>query len=206
MSAKHALYRRYYPWLRYAAEQWKTNWFTYCLLAIVLIAIYKKHHDRVQLLMPNHAPPSEITEQNLLALRSGAKNSPVYDPKAIEAFLLRFRATAMQEEQKFGIPADVILAIALVQSSGGTNLLATQKQNYFGLRTGASDTYAIYRTPWESFRAFSTQVRRAAGNKKQRRGTENWVQLVEESGICITQQDFKVQVMEVLTTKGTKGH
>ncbi|NJO89532.1 MAG: hypothetical protein HC831_11725, partial [Chloroflexia bacterium] len=55
------------------------------------------------------------------------------DAATIDAFLNRFAKIAQVESQKYGPPASLILAHAMLQSQAGTHILAQQGNNYFAL-------------------------------------------------------------------------
>lgn len=83
----------------------------------------------------------------------------------IEAFIRRFQNVAQAEQEKFGIPASITLASALLHSNAGTAGTAAGHQNFFALpcdeewpgptgRTGAGCIRA-YESAWTSFRDHS---------------------------------------------------
>ena len=102
-------------------------------------------------------------------------------PKAVrekmgrcQAYVERFGSTARGEQKKFGIPASIILAQALLESNAGDNLLAREFRNHFAIRcrpdcqsctckgfieSGGDAMYRVFRTPWESFRQHSLQLK-----------------------------------------------
>lgn len=87
------------------------------------------------------------------------------DEKVIEDFLRRFQNVAQAEQEKFGIPASIILANALLQTSAGTQESASAHQNFFSLPcddgwaglTGRTGTGCVraYESAWTSFRDHS---------------------------------------------------
>ncbi|MTB53198.1 glucosaminidase domain-containing protein [Lewinella sp. W8] len=90
------------------------------------------------------------------------------DEQQIEAFIRRFSNVAQAEQGKFGIPASVILANALLQSQAGTSGVATDYVNYFhlpcttdwpGTRARAhNQCFRRYETAWTSFRDHSLYI------------------------------------------------
>lgn len=107
------------------------------------------------------------------------------------AFLKRFSKVALAEQQKFGIPASLILAAALLQSRAGESDLARQSKNYFSLPCGGGwkgtcrefrgDSFRRYETAWDSFRDFS---RHASATFPELRGKNYkvWAAALQESG------------------------
>ncbi len=84
-------------------------------------------------------------------------------------YLNRFKPVAVYEQQKFGIPASIKLAQALLESDAGQNLLAKDHHNHFGIRCATSSktgcvrvelkgqiaAYRQYENAWTSFRMHS---------------------------------------------------
>ena len=84
------------------------------------------------------------------------------------AYLKRFAHVAITEQKKYGIPASIILANALLHSSAGQNQLASTHNNQFALNCGnnwskasiniQSQCFRKYKTAWASFRDHSTYL------------------------------------------------
>ncbi|MEZ4956066.1 MAG: glucosaminidase domain-containing protein [Saprospiraceae bacterium] len=80
-------------------------------------------------------------------------------------YLQRFAEVAKAEQERFGIPASVILATAMYQSCAGTRDLSVQASNHFALPCSSDwrsacqsfhgTSYRKYESPWSSFRDFS---------------------------------------------------
>ncbi len=80
-------------------------------------------------------------------------------------YLQRFAEVAKAEQERFGIPASVILAMALHQSCAGKRDLAIQAANHFALpcssdwrsacKSFQGKSYRKYESAWLSFRDFS---------------------------------------------------
>lgn len=87
------------------------------------------------------------------------------DEATKEAYMKRYAHVAVQEQARFGIPASIVLASALLHSQADRRDLAKTGHNHFALRctsdwSGRSDTYQgtcyrHYKTNWESFRDHS---------------------------------------------------
>ncbi|PPK85191.1 flagellum-specific peptidoglycan hydrolase FlgJ [Neolewinella xylanilytica] len=130
---------------------------------------------------PTDAPVTYYTDEGGAAVRSGGFFSrfnffggdepDLFDrltgvPDAeVEAFLTRFAHVAQAEQEKFGIPASVILATGLLYSRGGQSAPVRELNNYFYLScgadwqgaTGQSEGQCLrrYESAWTSFRDFS---------------------------------------------------
>jgi len=68
----------------------------------------------------------------------------------------RFARVALTERSKFGLPAAIILAQAILESHNGQNSLAKDKYNYFGQM--ADGDYRRFHSAWESFREHSKEM------------------------------------------------
>ena len=83
----------------------------------------------------------------------------------IRAFIRRFSAIAQTEQIKFGIPASIILAHALLKSSAGSSIYVKEGANYFslpcsddwngGTQDGLNGCIRRYDNAWQSFRDHS---------------------------------------------------
>ncbi|WP_116108081.1 glucosaminidase domain-containing protein [Lewinella sp. IMCC34191] len=129
----------------------------------------------------DEAPVTYYTEEGTASAKSGgffsrfnifgSSEPDLYErlngqPEAdIDAFLTRFGHVAQAEQEKFGIPASVILATGLLYSRSGKGTTAQSLNNYFRLpcgadwqgATGQADGSCLrrYESAWTSFRDFS---------------------------------------------------
>lgn len=142
----------------------------------------------------NRGVPSE----QAVTLPPTAPAIAVLPVSAQQSFVDRFVSVAQGEMKKFGIPASVILALAIVQSEYGSTTLAQSGHNYFRLSCnqnplaeGIADRvmydgacYVHYENAWTSFRANSVYLQTAPYQRLQ--GTEDlrqWAVVLEEEGI-----------------------
>lgn len=119
------------------------------------------------------APVEEPGFLDRFNLFSGSSTPSAYDEltrveeETIAAFIRRFSNVAQTEQDKFGIPASITMANALLQSRAGTSVLA-QNHNFFALPPGdewtgdvqrhAGRAYRRYETAWTSFRDHSQYI------------------------------------------------
>ena len=90
------------------------------------------------------------------------------DEAVKQSYLKRFAHVAVNEQEKYGIPASIILANAMLQSSSGERDIAKNYNNHFAIICGndwnggtiSNDgkCYRVYKTAWESFRNYSQYV------------------------------------------------
>lgn len=86
------------------------------------------------------------------------------------AFINRFRKTAEQESEKYGIPAAIKLAQGILESRSGTSSLAVNDNNYFGVKCHEKSCskghcvkkkegfFISYESAWQSFRGHSKRL------------------------------------------------
>jgi hypothetical protein len=96
-----------------------------------------------------------------------AKHQPKlpFDSSQVAEFVKRFAKVAKTEQEKFGLPASVSLAISLLRSQAGTNGFVNSSNNLFGLEADAQWPGAHidqgerrlrkYNSAWASWRDYS---------------------------------------------------
>ncbi len=60
-----------------------------------------------------------------------------YSPAAVQVYVAQYKATALQNEKEYGIPATIILAQGILESGAGTSGLARASNNHFGMKAGS---------------------------------------------------------------------
>ncbi len=182
----------------------KANWFYAVMAVLVVVGIFKNKIPIRSWLGGSPEPKKEIyTDQgtNQMGVVPKPDTAPppplgVLDEKVVQ-FVARFSTVAVGERKKFGIPASVILGIAILNSQAGQGETVTQASNYFAL--GCAEDWEgssiqitnqctrKYATPWESFRDFSIylSVRDWYGDLKKTAGkdTKLWAKGLENKGI-----------------------
>ena len=106
-----------------------------------------------------------------------------------QAYAERFSSTARMEQKKFGIPASITLAQALLESNAGDNLLAREFNNHFTIpcesdcqgctcksfiESGSDVMYRVFKTPWASFRQHSLQLTAPRFKKLRQLGNNDY--------------------------------
>ncbi len=64
-------------------------------------------------------------------------NILAYSPATVQAYIARYKATALQNEREYGIPATIILAQGILESGAGTSGLTRASNNHFGIKAGS---------------------------------------------------------------------
>lgn len=209
----------------------RNHWFKIAIVAIFMLFFLKKEIS-FQINMRNReAQPKEkvqtgrYTENrisdnksndaffsifNLLDLLPSGKNLKEAFEETSQsqkvAFVKRFGKVAKDEQIKFGIPASVILAEAMIQSSVGTRDLSLNQNNFFALPCGkhwkgkeiteGSECFRVYASAWDSFRDHSNFLIQSIGNPNTK-DYKIWIAaIVENFGTKEDYAELLVQVIE----------
>lgn len=166
----------------------KKNWFKITVVVLGLYVFFIKDLSfQVQVQMPDgkeQAPARHAGEKMTEAAstasvdrlelpfiggrkqgRNGLSELSAISEPDKRAYLQRFAKVANQEQDKYGIPASVILATSLYQSCAGKRDVTLQANNQFGLPCGSDwrgacrsvqgESFRRYESAWASFRDFS---------------------------------------------------
>ncbi|MEM1328765.1 MAG: glucosaminidase domain-containing protein [Bacteroidota bacterium] len=150
-------------------SQFKLSLFRVTVIALIVFIFFKKDLQvQVRMNSPEVSEqviPMTYTENsdrlsvmpNVLSFLGSDKNEekaatvvPQINQPTIEAYIKRFAKVAVQEQEKFGIPASIKMAQAILESEAGTND-AAQTHNHFGQPLANQLTSSA----WESWRAHS---------------------------------------------------
>ncbi|MDE6027834.1 MAG: glucosaminidase domain-containing protein [Muribaculaceae bacterium] len=66
----------------------------------------------------------------------------------MQSYIAQYKATALQNEKEYGIPAPIILAQGILESGAGTSGLTRSSNNHFGIKAGAKWNGGIHRA-WD---------------------------------------------------------
>lgn len=152
----------------------------------------------------------EPSELQLFSKPGSAEPVAAINEADAMAFLKRFAKVAIGERKKFGIPASVILATALVQSRAGNSEAAREANNFFMLPDGSpaqsgsffsknGQKYARFNTPWDSFRANSLLLDQRFGGLKKTAGNDwrAWANGLAKGGYS-SQPNFEQALQKVV--------
>lgn len=122
------------------------------------------------------------------------------ETRKVKSYIRRFQETAQTEGQKYGIPASVKMAQAIIESNAGRSGLSTKNNNHFGIKCFSKnckkghcanfnddhhkDFFRKYKSPWESWRAHSKFIAkgRYKGLKKHGNDYEAWAYGLKKLG------------------------
>lgn len=141
-----------------------------------------------------------------------------------KAYVRRFAPVAMAEMRKYGIPASVTLAQALLESDAGGSTLSKRSHNHFGLKcfskacpqghcTNHSDDthkdfFRNFATPWESFRAHSILLTNDRYKHLLKLGQTNyksWTAGLQKAGYA-TDPDYAVKLNRIIEEMGLEAY
>ncbi|MCB9283111.1 MAG: glucosaminidase domain-containing protein [Lewinellaceae bacterium] len=130
-------------------------------------------------------------------------------------YIRRFKEVAQTEMEKFGIPASVKMAQALIESQAGTSKLATKNNNHFGIKCFSKsckkghcsnfsddhhkDFFRIYSSAWESWRSHSYLVTQGKYKKLLSYGKDYkaWAHGLKELGYA-TDPHYDKKIIEYI--------
>ena len=123
-------------------------------------------------------------------------------------FIHRFVKVAVNEQHKFGIPASIILANALLMSQAGQSAAALGANNFFNLNctsdwqgptfTAGKTCLRNYETAWMSFRDHSYYITTGAFSPLRTKSTtdvKGWVGTLQTLGFYPTTADAKAVLL-----------
>ena len=133
------------------------------------------------------APEKVITNKTLTTRYSG------------EAYINRYKAIAITEMNRSGIPASITLAQGLLESGNGNSSLAVEANNHFGIKCNTDwrgptilkdddqkdDCFRVYKNPEESFKdhtEFLKRKRYAFLFELDKNDYRGWAQGLKQAG------------------------
>lgn len=132
-----------------------------------------------------------------------------------KAYIRRFKEVAQTEMEKFGMPASVKMAQALIESQAGTSRLATKNNNHFGIKCFSKsckkghcsnfsddhhkDFFRNYSSAWESWRSHSNLITNGKYKKLLSQGKDYkaWARGLKELGYA-TDPHYDQRIIEYI--------
>lgn len=147
------------------------------------------------------------TKESSSVLAAHLKN---IDEVSVKAFIHRFVKVAVNEQHKFGIPASIILANALMMSQAGQSAASQGANNFFNLHctsdwqgptfNNEKSCLRNYETAWMSFRDHSYYITTGAFSPLRTKRTTDvtgWIDTLQTLGFYPTKSDAKA-VLEII--------
>lgn len=137
------------------------------------------------------------------------------DEARIRAYIERFGRVAVSEQEKFGIPASIVIANALLHSLAGTTELAgVGANNHFAIpcthdwqgpqHTYSGQCYRKYENAWTSFRDHSFYITTGSyAHLRQLSATDynGWAEALEKAGFS-REKGLARQLLKVIERYG----
>ena len=112
------------------------------------------------------------------------------DSDRVSIFINKHYKAAKRLEQDYGIPPALTIAQAAIESGWGKSRLATEDNNYFGIRRNHKNMK--YSSIKESFEDYAAVLQNRCYNLHAPKNLEEWMQALEKCHYC--------------TKKGYTGH
>jgi len=133
-------------------------------------------------------------------------------------YVKRYAATAIKEQEVFGIPASITLAQGLLESNAGDSRLSVESNNHFGIKCRTKcrgctcrnytdddvyDMFRVFNSPWESFREHSKLLDSARYRHLKKLGSSDykgWAYGLKRAGYATDKRyaEKLIQIIEFL--------
>lgn len=210
-------------------------WFHWALLGVLIIYIFVNYvnvvpdnvgeqDSRINMdrasFMPGLGIDEEIEENKDLKPESTAVATEI--PKGVEKvnqtenYIERFKHVAIKEEERFGIPASIILAQGILESQTGSSRLVKEANNHFGIKCFSNkckkghcinfsddshkDFFVVFPTAWDSYRAHSLLISQGRYKHLKNLGNDDfisWAKGLHKSGYA-TDKRYAEKLISVI--------
>lgn len=120
-------------------------------------------------------------------------------------YIKRHKNLAKSMAKQYGIPYQVILGVAIVESGNGKSLVSKRQKNHFGIvgrnrLAKRKSRYKEYSTVKASYRNFCLLMTSKKFYKKMkgRKDIERWVDAISKSGYSEVPQEWKKKVLAAI--------
>ena len=128
------------------------------------------------------------------------------DDQAVKTYIQRFAKVAIQEMNKYDIPASIKMGQAIMESSAGNSRLAKESNNHFGIKCrkkcrgctcrnyaddGIYDMFRVFEGAWDSWREHSLLLsnnQRYSKLKKNGKDYKKWAYGLKNAGYATDKQ------------------
>lgn len=174
-------------------------WYKLALAALAFFILAKKDVQfSINMKAPlsgfasNEEGPEQMSLVQPVALKRPA--STALDAAQVQSYIERFGKVACIEMQKFGIPASIIMAQAILESKAGKSPEAERNNNHFGAPMSGSS----YENAWENWRAHSLLLREQYPELFRTSNNSNsWAQALQQAGYS-KDKDYARQLLGLI--------
>jgi len=205
-------------------------WFKLSFLALTAFIVFKKDLSFSVNMNGPGAEQAEMSYSGLAgavaqptSLKTAGANPFADQPgdtdkdRLVKSYVRRFQKIAVQEMKKFGIPASVKMAQAIIESNAGTSLLSTKNNNHFGIKCFSKkcgknhcsnfgddhhkDFFRKYDNAWESWRSHSKMIVGGRYKELLKYGTDYaaWAKGLKKLGYA-TDKRYAEKIIETIET------
>lgn len=204
------------------------------LLSFILMAAIMKPSDKARNAPPvvvtpdtcTYTPISTVPDITMAMppfVNKPKKPDPPYKPKyftptpardkAALDYIARFEKTAIQEMDKFNIPASITLGQGLLETNWGTSTLYKKALNSFGVKCFSKrckkghcmnaaddshkDFFRIYSSAWESYRDHSKKISQGRYKKLLGKGFEEFAKGLKAAGYA-TDPNYDKKLIDII--------
>lgn len=203
-----AIKYRFYQFTAGVFDRVRLPWFKLGVALLILFIVTQKD---IQFTVNMRAPMAaddesrnngaNVEEMSLVKTVSVTGFSPTPAPPAIEelnekkveAYVTRFSKVAATEMEKFGIPASIKMAQALLESRAGEHPDTRHSNNHFG----APMSEATYNSAWENWRAHSIFVASEYAQESWGYDYKKWARGLETAGYS-TVKNYADQLIKLI--------
>ena len=200
----------------------KNNGWIALIVAIYVAQMLPKTNGELQTISPArvqlHAPVTIAKVETTQIPNNLPKNEAAPFVMAAadnEAYIKRFSKIAIQEMEKYGVPASISLAQGLIESRAGTSKLAVSNNNHFGIKCFSrrckkghcsnftddthKDFFRKFAAPWDSWRHHSIMLsnNRYKALHKYGRDYRKWCVGLKKLGYA-TDPDYDITLIGVI--------
>jgi len=167
-----------------------------------------------------HSPKGSATQElNVLPFLGANQAAPTTNlhQKRVQEYIKRYAKVAIAEHKKYGIPASIKMAQALVESRAGESTLARKNHNHFGMKCFSKkcksghctnltddshkDFFRNYHSAWESWRAHSAMLNSKRYKPLQKHGDDYkaWAKGLKRLGYA-TDKKYANKLIDIIET------
>lgn len=123
---------------------------------------------------------------------------------AMKSYVRKYRNLAEKKSAQYSIPANVILAVAIVESGSGKTRVAKELHNHFGLvgnnHLKRKSRYKAYPTVEASYDHFCRHLAKKKFYRRLSKSTDNraWITAISRSGYSERPKVWEQRILRVL--------
>ncbi|MEQ8704388.1 MAG: glucosaminidase domain-containing protein [Phaeodactylibacter sp.] len=199
-----ALHYRFHQLTAGTLSEVRLPWFKIALAAIAFFILTQKN---IQFSINMRSPlsgfsddrePEEQAEQMSLAqpisFRSASTATPAVTASQVSAYVDRFSKVAQTEQDKYGVPASLKMAQAIIESQAGQAQAAKSRHNHFG----APMSKRIFDSAWENWRAHSLMLVRYFPELAERQApAAEWATALQQSDL-VRDKNYSKKLMATI--------